>query len=192
MKGCKRVIHRGTCKDYMKGYYYRVFHLIAKCIDMEIKRDWMGRFAKGWSWQKKVCFVAMVACLALIIGGKLWEVITYEIRYVAAPFAYASEIKFVTEEDKILQKIADCESGNGKEGSGRQHLDNGRVVLNVNKDGSADVGKWQINLRYHGAALARMKLDVINSEEDNEEFARHLYRLNGTKDWGASKHCWNQ
>ena len=51
----------------------------------------------------------------------------------------------------MLEWIAGCESGNGTPGSGRQFFDDGRVVLNVNRTGSADVEKRQINLAFHGA-----------------------------------------
>ena len=89
--------------------------------------------------------------------------------YKATGYAEAAEMPAVPREmDVMLAKIAKCESGS------KQFYDDGRVVLNVNKDGSADVGMYQVNLRDHGAQIARMKLDVINSEEDNRAFAEYL------------------
>ena len=114
------------------------------------------------------------------------EVVLRELKYVAAGKAEAAEFRVEQPPkrmDVVLEAIAKCESG------GQQFYPDGRVVLNVNKDGSADVGKWQVNLRYHGAQIARMKLDVVNSEEDNRKFAEYLYERNGTADWSASKKC---
>lgn len=81
----------------------------------------------------------------------------------------------------ILQAIAECESGN----------------MHFRKDGSVirgivdnrDIGRYQINLFYHGETAEKMGLDLFN-EEDNETYAKWLYETQGTQPWNASKKCW--
>ncbi len=81
----------------------------------------------------------------------------------------------------LLQRIMKCESqGN---------------TLARNKTSSAK-GLYQFldgSWNYYGTKLWGDKLkekDVFNSE-DSTELALYVYKLNGTKDWNASKACWN-
>lgn len=94
----------------------------------------------------------------------------------------------------ILNKIADCESGNrllsGKavKGSATHFNEDGTVLLGIiDKD---DTGKYQINSRYHQRTAEAMGIDIW-TESGNEAYARHLYQKNGTRDWGASASCWS-
>jgi hypothetical protein len=152
-----------------------------------MKRNLIGQFAPKLDRTDKVCLSATAFLLVVIlIAQTIHSYKTSELHAYNPLLPKAEAAETPEAIDEILLKIAECESG------GKQFYSDGRVVLNVNKDGSADVGMYQINLRYHGAELARMKLDVINSEEDNEAYAKHLYQRNGTADWQASKHCWDK
>lgn len=83
----------------------------------------------------------------------------------------------------VLARIAKCESG------GKQFAPNGQVTLNANKDGSIDIGKYQINNKYWGKVASDMGYNLM-VEEDNEAFAKFLYTTKGTEVWSASKKCW--
>ena len=83
----------------------------------------------------------------------------------------------------IFEKIAKCESGS------RQFNSDGSVLRG--KINSKDIGKFQINLTYHGEAAKKMGLDLF-TERGNTLYALYLFRKNGTKDWNWSKSCWNK
>ena len=111
--------------------------------------------------------------------------------------AYADtvEIKYIERDaviPKIMQRIADCESGDGSLNSGKQFLKNGDIVKNVNTNGTTDVGKWQINLSpEHIVAISKLKVDVL-TEKGNQDFALYLYENEGTGPWSASAKCWRR
>lgn len=80
-----------------------------------------------------------------------------------------------------LQRIAECESGN-------RHFDeNGQVIRG--KINPLDIGRYQINLFYHGEQSARLGLDLFD-EQDNETYALWLYAREGSWPWRASGFCW--
>jgi hypothetical protein len=54
-----------------------------------------------------------------------------------------------------------------------------------------DVGVLQINLEAHGDELARLGLDVVNSEADNIAYGKLLYDREGLKPWFPSRKCWS-
>ena len=87
--------------------------------------------------------------------------------------------------DIVLQIVADCESGDGNFGSGRQLDDNGAVVVGP----TDDIGKWQINLPTHWARAVELKIDLW-TQEGNERFARILFAERKLVDWEASRPCW--
>lgn len=82
----------------------------------------------------------------------------------------------------VLKNIAQCESSTG-------HYKNGQVVVNVNKNGTYDIGKYQINVKVWGEKANELGLDLTD-EEDNEEMALYIFKNNGTEDWYSSRHCW--
>lgn len=94
-----------------------------------------------------------------------------------------------------LNDIADCESGvrnpdgSAVEGSRRHYLDDQSVVINVNKDGTQDIGVLQINTYHHGKRAKDLGYDLWK-ESDNWAYGRLLYREQGTAPWNASKSCW--
>jgi len=90
----------------------------------------------------------------------------------------------------VLDRIADCESGNGTKGSAR-HTKNGQVILMGNTNKTVDVGKYQINAYYWGAKATELGLD-ITKEADNKKMAEWIYANKGTGDWSASAKCWQR
>jgi hypothetical protein len=159
-------------------------------------RDFKGRF-KAQRRGQKVLLIVMLVCFSIPTLNLFWDATGWNLGrdLVAVNVAYAGELPKARH---ILDDIADCESGIRKadgsavEGSARQFLANGKVVRNRNTNGSDDVGRAQINLGVHIDEVSRLKLDVINSEEDNKAFAAILYERNGTADWNASRSCWDR
>ena len=94
-----------------------------------------------------------------------------------------------------LARIADCESGlrdkNNKaiEGSATHFDENGNVKVGEWSTYTTDVGKYQIALEYHQETAESMGLDLMK-EQDNEKYARYLYKKYGARPWSASKKCW--
>ncbi len=89
----------------------------------------------------------------------------------------------VSDIPEVLHQIAVCESGD------RQFEDNGSVKRGIiNKK---DVGKYQINEKYHLEDSKKMGYDIY-TEEGNERYALYLYKMEGTAPWIASKSCWNK
>ena len=95
---------------------------------------------------------------------------------------------------KILEKIADCESGkrlpSGRaiKGSASHYGASGQVLMTGNTNKSVDVGKFAINSVWFKEAK-RLGLDLTN-EEDNTKMALWIYENRGTQDWNASSKCW--
>ncbi len=82
---------------------------------------------------------------------------------------------------ETILEIARCESGI------RQFDQYGKVI----QSHTNDFGVFQINAFYHQETARKMGLDIMKTE-DNIKYAAHLMKLNGTRDWNASKHCWNK
>ena len=82
-----------------------------------------------------------------------------------------------------LAFIAKCESGD-------KHFDKDGSVLRgvVNKQ---DIGRYQVNLKYHGKQAEKLGLDLF-LEEDNEAYAIYLYQKQGLIPWRYSKSCWSK
>jgi len=84
-------------------------------------------------------------------------------------------------DEPILARIAFCES------SFRHYNEKGEVIRGVVD--KRDVGVMQINEYYHKSTADRLGLD-LETLSGNLEYARNLYKRQGTKPWGASKACW--
>src|ERR1700756_4309887 len=82
----------------------------------------------------------------------------------------------------VLQRIAKCES------DGSQTAQNGQITYHSNSDGSLDIGRFQINLKYYGATATKLGYDLTN-DADNEKMAEWIYANRGTSDWAASSKC---
>lgn len=98
-------------------------------------------------------------------------------------YTRAEVIKEVEPKAPVLERIAKCESGN-------QHFKNGQVLVNGNKNGSVDVGRYQINSLWFSKAT-ELGLNLM-VEKDNEIFARYLYKQYGSEPWIWTKSCWNK
>ena len=88
-----------------------------------------------------------------------------------------------------LKSICSCESTGSSTSEPRQFR-NGKPLWSDLK--TPDVGTCQINIPAHKKELEKLKLDVINSFDDNVKFAKILYDREGTKPWNASKSCWSK
>lgn len=91
--------------------------------------------------------------------------------------------KPIPEIPPILEEIARCESG------GRQFKENGEVIRGVIN--SQDVGKFQINEKYHLAKSKELGMDIY-TEQGNTAYALWLYKNQGTTPWNWSKGCWSK
>jgi hypothetical protein len=99
---------------------------------------------------------------------------------IAVPVPGRGEITDLAAE-VALPIIAGCESG------GRQHDDDGHVIINRKTD---DLGKYQVNLPTHWARAEALGINLW-TEADNEQFARLLLEENPDgRDWNASRDCW--
>lgn len=110
---------------------------------------------------------------------------TYE--WTAVPKTVFADREVVVEVQKraeVMDRIAKCE---GK----TQFKKNGDVVMNLNKNNSWDVGKYQINEATWGPTAAKMGVNIF-TEEGNEKFAYWLYQTRGTEPWIYSKSCWSK
>lgn len=84
----------------------------------------------------------------------------------------------------VMVRIAKCESG-------FHHYDPhrpSRLLTNPDPRSSAS-GVFQILLKTHGPTAAKLGID-LRTVEGQLQYARHLYRQNGTRDWTASRSCW--
>lgn len=108
-------------------------------------------------------------------------------RYLYPTQVYTKQevIKEVEVKAPVLDRIALCES------KGNHWATNGQVKVAGNKNGSVDIGKYQINNNIWGAKATEMGLNLM-VEKDNEEFARYLYKNYGTEPWVWTKSCWNK
>lgn len=79
-----------------------------------------------------------------------------------------------------LKEIARCESGDI-----HFRLD-GSVIRGVVNN--QDIGRYQINLKYHQATAERLGLDLFD-EEDNEAYAMYLFKSQGARPWIHSNSC---
>jgi hypothetical protein len=82
----------------------------------------------------------------------------------------------------VMSRIAHCESNNS------QVNKSGQVLINVNTNGTTDIGEYQIN-SVHNAEATKLGYD-LTKKADNEAYALYLYENRGTGDWASSSKCW--
>lgn len=91
----------------------------------------------------------------------------------------------------VLDRIAGCETQGNPNVKGTHYAKNGQVLLSPNKDGSVDIGYYQINDDLWGKKASEMNLNLV-VEADNKKFGEYLYATRGTQDWYLSAKCWNR
>lgn len=129
--------------------------------------------------------VVVLTSIALVAGGVGAIVFSSSTVTAQVPQVITVEAKA-----PILDRIADCESGNGKTGTGSQLNKNGQVVLNVNTNGTVDIGKYQINT-IHEAEATKLGFNLFTLE-GNTAYAKYMYANYGTGDWASSQGCWKK
>lgn len=83
----------------------------------------------------------------------------------------------------VLERIANCESGN-------KQFKDGQVLISINKNGTYDQGIMQINSIHNKDASNRGY--NLATEEGNKGYGKFLYENYGTSDWSASQACWRK
>ena len=143
----------------------------------KIKRDSNGRFSSIWKSIKWFCkrVVIGIAIVFLLVGI-----------YIAGGYGNPVVKAELVKEGlaPVLVRIAKCESGN-------THFRNGQVILNANKDGSVDIGRFMINNKVWSKKATELGLNLMIAE-DNQKFAEYLYRNYGTSPWRATESCFNK
>ncbi|HAO64849.1 TPA: hypothetical protein DCQ44_02605 [Candidatus Taylorbacteria bacterium] len=81
----------------------------------------------------------------------------------------------------VLAKVAKCES------EYRQVTESGAVLRGTQNP--FDVGVMQINEKYHLDRAEKLGMNIYTLS-GNLDYARALYKENGTAPWSASKPCW--
>lgn len=141
------------------------------------------RYYAGWTWfWSKVS----VAAAVLVIGT--YGYTTFE----QANTVYAQNV-IVSAKDQmapVLQRIADCESGNGNPNTGHQFNKDGTIVHHVNANGTTDVGMWQINMNEGNIEIMVKHNFNVLTEDGNHAMAVWLYENVGTGPWMSSYKCW--
>ena len=130
-------------------------------------------------------FLPLVGILAVLLLAGISAKTSYSFRVMEKSIVQHKQVVFSHggKSEDILDKIAACESG------GKQFDSTGKVIRG--KQNSMDIGKWQINLDYHGKTALAMGLNLFD-EKDNRTYAEYLYAKEGSAPWNWSKHCWSK
>lgn len=135
----------------------------------------MARFVRVMRWVVIASFIGGVAVGSYKIGGTTVKPVTV--------FADKEVIKEVEGPSAVMDRIMKCESAG-------HYAKNGQVQFHANKDGTVDIGAFQINSIWDAQAT---KLGYnLTIEKDNIAFAMWLYKNKGTEPWYSSKKCWNK
>lgn len=130
-------------------------------------------------------FVAMLVAVTITSTEEEAVIYTAPIIEQIEPVEEPIEIKKAPEPapvvDNTLKKIAWCESHN------QQFNADGSVLRGIQNP--LDIGKWQINEKYHLAESLRLGMD-IHTLEGNTAYANHLYLTQGSTPWNWSRFCW--
>lgn len=137
------------------------------------------KFHRAVRFIKNVAMVMAAAAVVFTIGGLTFSTVTSTVE--------ADSVQ-VADTYPVLDRIADCESGNGTKGSSK-HMLNGQVLLKANTNGTIDIGRYQVNLTYWGKKATELGYD-LTKEADNKAVAEWIYKNKGTTDWSSSQKCW--
>ena len=107
----------------------------------KLKRDRRGRFSlKSWfrrQLQTAVAFLQLVLRIAVFAGGGIAvAALVWGIYFTKSPVTHADAMPAVATSTPVLERIADCESGNGKAGTGTQFDKDGQLIMHVNMSGN--------------------------------------------------------
>ncbi len=136
------------------------------------------KFFKAMRWLLIRTGIAVAAFTAL--SG------AYFYGQVTAPNLTAiNQITVVTIKDTapILKKICMAESGC------HQFAKSGLPVMHANKNGSVDIGKYQINSAAWGTKAHELGYDLL-TEKGNEDMATWILENKGTDPWFSSSNNW--
>ncbi len=162
-------------KVYLNG------KLINRTTKGTFKASFAAKLRKLWYYTKVGTAVAALFTGAVFVVASMLA--TSTVTYAE------SQPQVLEAKSPVLDRIADCESGNGKAGSATQ-LKNGQVLISLNTNGTYDQGKYQIN-SIHNKEASAMGFNLA-TEEGNTAYAKYLYANKGTGDWSSSSHCWNK
>ncbi len=142
--------------------------------------------ATGWQvfkFRVRRFFYRLFVVLGIIIILGITAVTARELAPVTV-YADKEVIKEIEKESPVLARIGQCESGN------KQFAPSGQVLIHINKNGTYDQGRYQIN-SIHNALATKLGFNLA-TEEGNTNFAKWMYANKGTGDWESSRHCWSK
>lgn len=177
----------------------KIFHHSRPDVDIlaensaRVRKAWKTRRAnerkRAWKQVKnymKTRAIAIALGVFVVVSWNVWTTLSREsiegLQYFKEASADAIE-EVINPLPKIMQKIAQCESGN-------QHFEHGQPLVRGNTNRTVDVGKFQINSVHFKTAEA-MELNVFD-EDDNQTFALYLFETEGTAPWNSSIKCWSK
>lgn len=126
--------------------------------------------------------IAIILGLAIsgaYIGGQLANSNTITAVNTIAPLAIVTTQTI----PPVLARIAKAES------SSQQFAKDGQVTIHVNKNGTYDIGQYQINSIWNATAT-KMGYN-LTLQKDNEAFALWLFDNYGSTPWNSSSANWN-
>ena len=130
---------------------------------------------------RKVVIASFV--IGVIYGAfKIGSIVSADTVYTAKEIT--KEVQVINA--PVMDRIAKCESNSN-------HYDpkTGQVRTEPNKNGTVDIGYYQINEFYWGAKASELGLD-LTKEKDNKKMGEWIYANVGTEPWSASRPCWNR
>ena len=105
-------------------------------------------------------------------------------------------IKEVDTKAPVLDRIAQAESLNSHYCTEKlvtakmcAKSELGQVLLRANKNGTVDIGRYQINNYYWGAKATEQGLSLF-IEKDNEKMALWIFKNYGSEPWESSSKKW--
>ncbi len=110
----------------------------------EIQRTYKGTFKASFSAKLRKAW-KYTKIGSVVLAGNAVIVLVVASQLATSTITYAeSQPQVIEAKSPVLDRIADCESGNGTKGSATQ-LKNGQVLISLNTNGTYDQGKYQIN-----------------------------------------------
>ena len=159
----------------------------------------------GYTWfqifkHKAVNFIRTGTVIAIVTGIVWGSIEAYRYVHPEIYGAKASEIQKkepgLQEQFPVLGRIAKAESRNSHfctddliKHKMCRTAEKGQTLTSPNKNGTVDVGRYQINVDTWGAEATKLGYDIFN-EKENEQMAYWIYRNYGTDPWYSSAKNW--